>query len=139
MNFRLTSLGYKLLFVPDVIVNHHRRSSPKLLWRQMYRFAIGRLQVGKKNIRMIKLSHVIAGLFLPILFFVEVLLYATGGQALLFINLFLALAIVIFGWLYSKSIKVGVNLLLVMIIASVSWSFGFLREAMLPLKDVVGK
>jgi len=60
MNFRLVRLGYKLLSCPDIIVYHYRRATPKLLWQQMYRFAIGRLEVGKKSIRMIGPAHIIA-------------------------------------------------------------------------------
>ena len=48
LNYRLRQAGYRLLATPDVRVQHCKRDIPKRFWIQMYRYAIARLQLGKR-------------------------------------------------------------------------------------------
>jgi len=75
LDFRIRKLGYKLLYNPEVVVLHHRRSSYKGFFLQAYRYAIGRMQAGKKHPEMLKWFH-----FGPSLF---VLLGGLGGLGIL--------------------------------------------------------
>ncbi|MDP2277377.1 MAG: glycosyltransferase family 2 protein, partial [Nitrospirota bacterium] len=74
LNQRLIDKGYKLLYTPDVFVWHYRRPNPKRLFKQMYRYAIGRLQVGKRDRRMLNPVHILVGLSLPICLIILVFL-----------------------------------------------------------------
>ncbi|MEI6816812.1 MAG: glycosyltransferase [Bacteroidota bacterium] len=142
LNREIIDLGFKLLYTPDVVVFHYRRPTPKRLWRQFYRYSIGRLQVGKKDKRMINLMHIFSGLSLPIGL---IMIFALG-----FYNLFALSMLALFGILFLsyfaikgmskwKSMGVGLNIPLVIIIIMTAWSFGFMRELFFPLKMVEGK
>ncbi len=141
LNLRIGDLGYKLLSVPDVFVWHYQRPTPKKLWQKMYRWAIGRLQLGKKRKDGINLVHIGAGLSLP--FFIIVSLF------LLLINPFLSLYLIglfflsllilfFFALIKIKSIKVALRLPLVIIIVILAWSLGFLKEFLFPFKNPAG-
>ncbi len=60
LDFRLLQAGYRLLFTPQVVVDHYRRPTYKKIFIQAYRFAIGRVQAGKLHPQMFKWFH-----FLP--------------------------------------------------------------------------
>ena len=137
LNFKIGKLGYKLLSVPDVKVFHRRRGSPRKLFIQFYRFAIGRLQVGKKDIRMINAIHILVGISLPV-FILLIALY--GINPFIFylpIGVFAAglFALFLFGLSKSRSLLVGLNLIAAALIGILGWSLGFMRELLFPLKD----
>jgi cellulose synthase/poly-beta-1,6-N-acetylglucosamine synthase-like glycosyltransferase len=142
LNRKILDLGFKLLYTPDVVVFHYRRPTPKRLWKQFYRYSIGRLQVGKKDKRMINLMHIFSGLSLPIsLIFSLVLCYYNifyFSLAVLASVLFL-LYFTVRGMLKWKSLGVGINIPLVIILIMTSWSCGFMRELLFPMKIVEGK
>lgn len=127
--------GYHLLFVPDVCVWHYKRASPSKFWRQMYRFAIGRLQIGKKDFRWLHPLHILVGLMGPLLFialivsFIAILPLAqliTGLIFTTFVLLFCAAAV------QTRSMKIAIHVPLALIILIVAWSYGFLKELFFP-------
>lgn len=137
MNFRLRRLGATLLFAPDVIVYHCRRSTPRSLAVQMYRFAVGRLQVAKKDIRMIKVAHLVAGLGIPLILGGEFLLFRGHPVYLLFNVVVLVPGLIV--WFLSRSFRAGCMFPAVLAISLCSWSWGFLTELFFPLKNAAGK
>ncbi|MFQ5454577.1 MAG: glycosyltransferase [Nitrospirota bacterium] len=142
LNRKIIDMGYRLLYTPDVIVYHFRRPTPKKLWKQMYRYAIGRLQVGKRDRRMINIVHIGVGLSLPVIFMLLSVIYMSdpfylviiGGTALIFMLFFSVLGIL--KW---RSITVGFNIPFVILIIMTSWSCGFIRELLFPMKRVEGR
>lgn len=143
LNREILDLGYKLLYTPDVIVLHFRRPSPKRLWRQFYRYAIGRLQVGKKDKRLLNLMHVLIGLSLPIILLAIVLLLWTQNYFVLTVSIIASLLFLLYysikGMFKWKSISVGLWVPFIIILIMEAWSFGFLRELIFPMKRVEGK
>ncbi len=138
LNQRLIDKGYKLLYTPDVFVWHYRRPNPKRLFRQMYRYAIGRLQVGKKDRRMINSVHIMVGLALPavlVLFIFSSMLFIL----LLAGYLLLVLIFSIRALQETGSIQVSLLVPVVISIILVAWSTGFMRELIFPLKGGNGK
>ncbi len=133
LNQRLIDKGYKLLYTPDVFVWHYRRPNPKRLFRQMYRYAIGRLQVGKKDRRMINSVHIMVGLALPavlaVFIFSSVLFMLLLAGYLLLVFIFSIRAL-------QKTGSVQVALLVPVVISIIlaGWSTGFMRELIFPLK-----
>lgn len=135
LNQRIIDEGYDLLYTPDVYVWHYRRPSPRKLWRQMYRYAIGRLQVGKRNWRMINIVHILVGVSLP----VSVSLLIFSPRLFLFllsIYLVMVFAYSIKGYLKIGSLKAALWIAPVISIILFSWSCGFMRELFFPLKKV---
>ncbi len=138
LNQRLIDKGYKLLYTPDVFVWHYRRPNPKMLFKQMYRYAIGRLQVGKMDWRMINFMHILVGLALPL----SLLLLVFSPLSFLFLLLLYFLMLFYFSILAlvkTGSIKVSLYAPVVISIMLCAWSAGFMTELISPLKKVEGK
>ena len=135
LNQRLIDKGYKLLYTPDVFVWHYRRPNPKRLFRQMSRYAIGRLQVGKKDRRMINSVHIMVGLALPAV--LAVLIFSSMLFMLLLAGyLLLVLIFSIRALQKTGSAQVSLLVPVVISIILVGWSTGFMREVVFPIKKV---
>jgi len=127
MNYCIRKLGYKLIYANDVLVWHYRRSNPKRFLRQIYRFSIGRLQVGKRNTNLLSIWHIIVGSGLP--FFIGFFLFFWITFFILFL----------FSWLKKRSLYFFLNFLIVIFLFLFGWSIGFWRELFFPLKNIKGK
>jgi cellulose synthase/poly-beta-1,6-N-acetylglucosamine synthase-like glycosyltransferase len=140
LNWMLRQHGFQHLVADNMILWHHRRSRPASFVRQMYRFAIGRLQVGRRARRLLRPIHVLAGFSLPLM---------AVGIALALMQGYLPLAAAALvaagigagtiGVLYTGSFAAGCWVPAVLGLFLASWSCGFLRELLLPLKRVDGK
>ena len=136
MNQKIRQLGFKLLYTPDTIVWHHRRLSFKKFFRQMYNYAIGRLAIGRQDLKMINLVHILVGLGLPILALLSFLLiYFKPLWFLYFLALgvMFLLAFFLAAWISTKSLKAAGFVPLVIIILFSAWSLGFLKELFFPI------
>lgn len=140
LNWMLRQHGFRHLVVENMILWHHRRSRPASFVRQMYRFAIGRLQVGRRSPRLLRPLHILAGVSLPLL---------AAGLALALLHGFLGLAAVLLllagaatcalGIFHTGSLEAGCYVPPVLGLFLASWSCGFLRELLFPMKRVDGK
>lgn len=137
LNRKILDLGGRLLYTPDVIVFHYRRPTPRKLWRQFYRYAIGRLQIGKKDKRLLNAAHVLIGLSLPAgLLTILFLAWSKSFLVLFCIILFAFLFLFYYsikGMVKWKSLAVGLQVPLVIVLIMSAWSMGFMREMMFPL------
>jgi succinoglycan biosynthesis protein ExoA len=125
LGFRLREAGFRLFTVPDVSVWHHKRPTPRRFFRQMYRFAIGRLQVGRRHAGALKPAHIAVGLALP----ATVLLLPISAVGLPMLSLMLfATAMVRTG-----APGVALRVPIVVIGGAFAWSAGFMRELVSPL------
>jgi cellulose synthase/poly-beta-1,6-N-acetylglucosamine synthase-like glycosyltransferase len=140
MNLCIKNYGYKFILAPDVILWHYRRSSPKRFLRQIYRFAIGRMQVGRRAPKLFNIFHILAALSLPVLLVAGIFFYFSAALSL-FLKIILAFFIVVLflSWVKTKSPLVALNLPLVVVIFIFAWSIGFLKELFFPLKEAKGK
>jgi len=142
INCQLIKRGYKILYVPDVIVRHYRRDNPKKFWRQIYRYAIGRLQIAKRHKDVISPIHIVAGLSVPIFIFLSVVSFLLNPGYLLFVLGAILIALMVFSSMSlvrEKSLKVALNVFLATIIFTIAWSAGFLKELVSPIKKTAGK
>lgn len=62
MNDGLTKLGYTLLYVPDVLVYHHRQTNPKAFFKQMMRYGKAKLWLKRRGCEFTR-SQQLIGLF----------------------------------------------------------------------------
>lgn len=138
MNQKIRNSGYKLIYTPDTIVWHYRRPIPKKFFKQIYRYAIGRLLIGKENKENINLMHIAVGFGLPILLLASVFLLsidyiwlvAFAAVIILFLIAYFLAALV-----KLKSLKAATFVPLVIIILFSAWSMGFLKELISPIKS----
>lgn len=140
MNRLLRRHGYSLVFCRDVMLWHHRRSTPWSFCRQMYRFAIGRVQAGRRDAALLRPVHVLAGLGLPLLVAVAAVLHVCKLDIAIAAVLILCCgASVILGMVRTRSVKAAVWVPAVMALFAAAWSAGFLRELLFPMRNVDGK
>jgi len=137
MNQKIRDLGYKLLYTPDTILWHYRRPKPKNFFKQIYRYAIGRVLIGRKDYKMINMVHILAGFGIPI--FLVLSLFLITLKPLCFFYFLLAVFFFFFFYFMvslakTKSLKVSLLVPYVIIILFLGWSFGFLRQIFFPTK-----
>ncbi len=135
MNKSLKELGYRFLFTPDTKVTHYRSSTPKRFWRQNFRYAIGRVLMGRADGKLLNPLHVIAGFSLPLalLIFIlswkinailpVILIFSGAG----FLAFFSALALV-----KTRSLAAALNVPLAVAFLIIPWSLGFMKEFFYP-------
>lgn len=130
-NYRLRSLGYKILLTPDVRSKYYSRGSLRKLWRQYYQYGIYKVRVMQKHPYQMKLRQ-----FVPIIFVIGIL----GGLIVAPFSAILASL-----WLLGIGLYVVLNLLasfmvaqqtkmeylkllpIVYVILHFSYGLGFLR------------
>lgn len=130
---RVRRQGYKLLWVPEMQVWHYNRKNPRAFWRQMYRYAIGRLQIGKRDWRWLHPFHVLVGVSPPIFLLVLVFLSLAWPLALAIFGIFIVISLIITVAM-TASFRVGCALMIAGCILIGAWSCGFWRELVLPTK-----
>jgi GT2 family glycosyltransferase len=137
LNYRLRQLGYKLLSTPDVKVWHYKRETPRGFWRQMYRYAIGRLQIGKKWPKLLNIAHIAVGLSIPLLIIIltlSLVAYPVLFFFLLGLVLVLLLLVCMFAFFKTSLLSITICLPMVIAILVTAWSIGFCREMIFPMR-----
>ncbi len=134
MNGRIRAHGYRLIMAPDVQVRHYKRPTPAGFARQMWRFAGGRMRLGRRDPAFLKPGHWIAGVGLPVAALAVVaaafvhwgVLVAVGGALGAF-----GAAVFLAGSL-RESPRVGALAVAALAVLLVSWPAGFLAEWLRP-------
>jgi cellulose synthase/poly-beta-1,6-N-acetylglucosamine synthase-like glycosyltransferase len=140
LNLMLRQHGFRQLVAENMILWHHRRSRPATFVRQMYRFAIGRLQVGRRSLRLLSPLHILAGASLPLLAVLLVIALAQGFLGpVAGLLLMLGTGTWAAGLFYTGSVEAACYVPVVVGLFLASWSCGFLRELFVPMKRVDGK
>lgn len=131
MNDKIVDLGYKLLYVPDVLVDHYRRPNIKRWWNSMYRYGMGRVILPKHRKGEVAPLHIVAGYAIPLFFILVIFAMAINSILLLWLLYLIIIAIVlsiIIGAIIGRSLKVGLNLPIVLAVFIIAWSCGYLHE-----------
>lgn len=140
MNWTIRQRGHRLLLTKEMVLWHQRRSSPKRFFRQIYRFAIGRLQVGRRARSLLNSYHIFAAISLPLLVILAAGTVLTGHALSLLIALSVLVA-VSFGMaaLKTNNVRAAMWFPPVLAIFLSAWSLGFFREWAFPLTKSDGK
>lgn len=137
-NHRIRQLGYRLLYTPDTFVQHYRRPTPKKFFKQIYRYAIGRLIIGKKDRKMINTVHILVGFGIPVTLGLSLLLIFLNFHWFLYFFSFIGLFFVgyfLFAFIKIKSLKAALFVPFTIMILFSAWSVGFLRELFFPIRE----
>jgi cellulose synthase/poly-beta-1,6-N-acetylglucosamine synthase-like glycosyltransferase len=131
MNEAIKKLHFKLLYVPDVIVYHHRRTTAHSWWRQMRWYGAGRVLLSRKTRGMINLPYLFAGIFIPLfllLCLITLLVNFRLFEILILIVIIILFLSMLLSYFRVKSIIVSANTPLVIIIGLSAWSYGYVQE-----------
>jgi cellulose synthase/poly-beta-1,6-N-acetylglucosamine synthase-like glycosyltransferase len=63
LNYRIRAAGGKIYFSPEIRSDYHCRQTLAALWRQYYRYGIGRVQTLRKHPRSLRARQLVAPLF----------------------------------------------------------------------------
>ena len=136
LNYLLRQQGLSLLSTPDVKVWHYKRETPRGFFRQMYRYAIMRLQLGKRWRPLLNLTHVAVGLSVPLsIVWLSLCFWISLNFILFFFGLIMVglLLVCPFAFLQTKSFSAALCVPLVIVLAVTGWSIGFCRELISPV------
>ena len=136
LNYLLRQQGFLLLSTPDVKVWHYKRDTPRGFFRQMYRYAIMRLQLGKRWHSLLDVTHIAVGLSVPLsIAWFSLCLWINLNLVLFFLGLIMVglLLICPFAFLKTKSFSATLCVPLVIVLAVTGWSIGFCRELISPV------
>ncbi len=140
MNYCLNERGARLYLAPDVVVTHYRRSHPAAFLRQIYRFGIGRAQVGRRRRSLLSAAHVGAALAPLLLLSAAAVVAAAAGAIWSIAGAALVAAVLFFlGLRRGRSAAVAGMFVLVCVLFLTAWPAGVLREWCVPLKDIRGR
>jgi cellulose synthase/poly-beta-1,6-N-acetylglucosamine synthase-like glycosyltransferase len=137
MNNLIAKLGYTLLYVPDVIVWHKRRCTPRSWLKQMYGYGIGRFLAGRRNPSLFHYMHILAGM--SIILVLSLLLYGIFVWPRLLgilagIGVLLTVCSFLMALWDKRDVRVALVFPLVACLAVLGWSAGFLRAWLAPVR-----
>ncbi len=139
LHMRLRAAGFKLIAAPELRVWHHKRDTLRRLFHQMRRFAIGRLQLGRRHASALRPMHIIVPLAVPCLVAVTAALLVLAAQAGLIALVGLWALTVGSGLAWSRNLAIAAWLPPVAAIMVAGWSTGFWSEYFAPLRDTAGR
>lgn len=130
MTEQIEDAGSKLLYVPDVIVTHYRRSTPIRFANQMMRYAQAKVLLAKRHARQVTPTHIAVGWFLPVYSLIWILVAVNP----LLINWWYVVHGIVFVGLVgyalalSQSLAVALYFPVTIAILLFAWSWGYCRE-----------
>lgn len=132
---RLRAQGHLLMAVPGLFVWHHKRPTPQGLFRQMRRYAEGRVQLGRLAPNAVSPLHKLIGWSLPAMLIG--LFYAPLIAVTLAAVLWAASAF--FAWRDGQNIRAAVQVPLSAMVVATGWSTGWMKETLRPMKSTRGR
>lgn len=140
LHARMRARDMDLLASPSLFVWHDKRPTPRGLFRQMRRFAEGRVQLSRKMTHLLRPLHRLAGWALPVATLLVIVALAMGLGAWL-----LAFGLAATAVLFAKSLwdqeQAGVALAVpfALALAVSGWSVGYIKETFFPMPSTVGR
>ncbi|MEO1493896.1 MAG: glycosyltransferase [Pseudomonadota bacterium] len=137
-HIRLRSKGLRLRSADGLYVWHDKRPTVRGLFNQLRRYAIGRVQLGRKWPSALSTLHNVLGFALPISIVITVV-----GLGL-FMPIFAALVLLLSSLLILLALKDKVPLKAAVLtpaaalVVATGWSVGYLNERFLPMKRETG-
>ena len=127
MNMRIIGKGYRLTYRPDLVVWHNKRDRPLRFFQQIRRFAIGRVQLGRRHRGAVRPLHTLMAIAAPLALIcgggavaVGYTVYAVAVLLAAIAGLFSA------GLASSRSLRVAFLCVHASAIFAVAWSVGYI-------------
>ena len=137
-NQLLRAQGYKLFYTPDTFVLHYHRTTPRKFFKQMFRYGISRLILGKKNRQWMNTMHITVGFGIPLILILALVLILINPLWLLCLMALGTMFLIIYfflAWVTLNSLNAALLVPYVIILLFLSWSLGFIKEIIMPIKE----
>lgn len=136
---RMNAAGWRLRVAPGLMVLHHKRPTAKGLFRQLRRYAEGRVQLGRKWPDALRLGHAALAWLGPVAWLAFALVLVAAPQV--------TLAAVAAGWVLmaffahmdGMSPRAAILTPLAAAVVATGWSVGYLRERFAPMPEACGR
>jgi cellulose synthase/poly-beta-1,6-N-acetylglucosamine synthase-like glycosyltransferase len=140
LHYRLRARGLRLKTSTELFVWHDKRPSPRGLFRQMRRFAEGRVQLSRKLPETLRPLHRLLGLSVPIGVVAAAVIIALFPlwalpAAALTLWVLLAASALADRSRVTAALLVGPALAVVIL----GWSYGYLKERLFPMTSTAGR
>jgi len=127
MNMRIIQGGFRLVYVPELLILHSKRDKPIRFFFQIRQFAIGRFKLSSRHKGAVRPLHILVAFIVPIMLMGTGIAIATGH----FVYVMTAAIAILAGLLVvalasSGSFKLSLLFIPVAAIFSVAWSIGFI-------------
>lgn len=135
MHLRMRDAGFRLGVAPGFLAYHHKRDSVRGFFRQMRRFAVGRVQLWRKDPRGMKPIHfavaIVGGVAAPlVLAFPSPVLVAAGGAWV---------ALTCAALWSGDDLPTAVRLGPALVVFAGGWTTGVIAEFVRPMRDTTGR
>jgi succinoglycan biosynthesis protein ExoA len=139
LHLRLRAAGLKLTMAPELRVWHHKRDTLRRLFHQMRRFAVGRVQLDRRQASGLRPMHILVPVAVPCLVAAAtVLLVLAPQETLAGLASIWALSVGI-GLAWSRDLATAIWLAPVTVVMVAGWCTGFWSERLVPLRDTAGR
>ncbi|MEM7059579.1 MAG: glycosyltransferase [Pseudomonadota bacterium] len=127
-HIRLRSAGQRLRSASGLYVWHHKRPSVSGLFKQLKRYAIGRVKLGRKWPGAISDAHHVLGFAIPILGATSMIGLTLAPKVYVLLALIACALLVIFALKDKVSLKAALLTPAAGLVVATGWSFGYLKE-----------
>ena len=133
LTHNLETLGYKLLYAPNVMVHHFRRSTPDRWFNQMMRYAQAKVLMRRRGIGNVNFLHDLVGFTIPIGILLVVLCFFIPWLFTVLVDatLFFGIMLLIYSYVHYHDAVISLNFIFAFGIMVVAWSVGYLTELVL--------
>ena len=125
---RIHKEGAKVKLLHDVIVYHRRRTNYAKFFKQVYNSGVARINLGKRDVNMIKLVHTLPSVFTILSFSIFIALFFSPYLSKLIISFlfFILVSVSIIGAISENSFKLIPILFIIIPIQIYGYGIGFL-------------
>lgn len=134
-HIRLKLEGNRLRTAPGLFVWHHKRPTVRGLFKQLRRYAEGRVQLGRKWPGNVRKAHHILGCFLPLM----IAGFALSPVSFLIAGLLAATGLIFAAHRAGLSLPAAVLTPAAFFVIAAGWSTGYLKETFAPMKSAYGR
>lgn len=135
-HLRIRANGLQLAFSSSFLAYHHKRDSPPRFFNQIRRFAQGRVQLGRRHHAALRLLHWVCAIAFPI---VVLAAFFWEFELLLISATLFALLSSAVGLVGKLPVRAAAWLPMAVGIFLSGWSFGFIKEFIMPTRDATGR
>lgn len=134
-HLRLKLEGKRLRTAPGLFVWHHKRPTLRGLFKQLRRYAEGRVQLGRKWPGEVRRAHHLLGWSLPLM---------AAGFVLTPLSFLIAAGLMAAGLAFAAhrsglSLAASVLTPAALLVVATGWSMGYLKETFAPMKSAYGR
>ncbi len=139
LHLRMFKAGQRMIFAPGFFAWHHKRTTLRGLFRQMRRFAEGRVQLARKTAESVGPLHRLLGWSLPLGAIGLAICLALSPGLILIAASLAAVGFTGAALLTGERLDAALLTPVAAVIVTAGWSTGWIKETIAPMKSTAGR